>query len=79
MRGVDGQARSTRGDENVVETEGIFSDEERIPEDFFYDYADLVSKPKVEVKSQLPSTLLTLSYPFFTWRRISFEPFQYLI
>lgn len=69
MRGVDGQARTTRGDENVVETESILStdvDEKRIPEDFFYDYEDHVSKPQVDEKSPLPSTLLSLSYPFFT-------------
>lgn len=66
-RAVDGEARTTRGDESVVEAETTLSaatEEKKIPDDFFYDYDDLVSKPVIEPEFGLPKNLLQLFHSF---------------
>jgi hypothetical protein len=62
---ADGLSPDTRGDEDEIASEQAFSAEDdavKIPDDFFYDYNDYVSKASVTDDSGLPMDLLTLQY-----------------
>ena len=57
---------ATRADalEIVSETASRLDDEEeRIPDDFYYDFAEHMSKPVITEESGLPPNLLQLQYP----------------
>ncbi|XP_075252601.1 cilia- and flagella-associated protein 44-like isoform X3 [Convolutriloba macropyga] len=61
---------STEVSAQVVHSEPtvVEADEEellhRIPDDFYYDYHELVTKPKVSENSEIPESLLTLHHSF---------------
>ena len=64
---ADGLSPDTRGDEEEIASEQMFGQEddaERIPDDFYYDFNDHVSKAAVSDDSGLPMDLLTLQYLF---------------
>ena len=68
--GADGvtehEQTGLRGDEDEVESNEILradDDTERIPDDFYYDYAAEICKPFITAESGLPSDLLALLYP----------------
>lgn len=63
---VDGMSPDTRGDEDEIESEQQFADNEaeKIPDDFFYEYSEHVSKPSITDDSGLPLDFLTLQYLF---------------
>lgn len=65
--GATTPGEGVRGDEDEVESNEILrsdEDAERIPDDFFYDYAAEMCKPFVTEDSGLPGDLVTLQYPF---------------
>ena len=67
---ADGMSPDTRGDEDEIMSEQIFGDEdeEKIPDDFYYEFEEHVSKPAISDESGLPSDVLSLTYPFQKYR-----------
>jgi len=60
---ADGLSPSTVGDEDEIETYQAFDDDDRakpIPDDFYYNYDEHISKAAVSDESGLPPNLLTL-------------------
>jgi len=60
---ADGLSPQTTGDEDTIETEQIFDKQDEvalIPDDFYYDYEEHVSKAAVSDESGLPPNLMTL-------------------
>jgi len=62
---ANGMSPDTRGDEDMIESEEVMDTDDRVrlPEDFYYEYEDHVSKAFVSDESGLPENLLTLQYP----------------
>ncbi len=62
---ADGLDPNTRGDEQEIISEQLDDEDSRpkIPEDFFYNSDDHISKANVTEGSGLPTNLLTLQYP----------------
>ena len=48
----------------VSEHEAKDDEEEKIPDDFYYNFEDHSSRPQITEESGLPNDLLTLQYPF---------------
>jgi len=60
---ADGTSPQTTGAEEVIESEQAFDKQaevELIPDDFYYNYEDYVSKASVSDESGLPLNLMTL-------------------
>lgn len=74
---ADGMSPDTRGDEDEIMSEQIFGDEEeeKIPDDFYYEFEEHVSKPAISDESGLPSDVLTLTYPFEKYKANIFQLF----
>ena len=64
---ADGQDPATRGDEDDIASEEIKGDEHEkcIPDDFYYENHEHISRPKISDGSGLPKELLSLEYPFY--------------
>jgi len=54
------------GEEEVVKAVSLFNIEavKLVPDNFFYDYKQLIKPPVTEADKDKPTNLLTLQYPF---------------
>jgi hypothetical protein len=79
-----GESQDLETPRSVVEEEDIEADtgikkieeEDRIPEDYFYNYEDHVSKAVVPEDSGLPQDMLVLEYPFHDKTRVEISDWQ---
>ena len=64
----------------VSEHEAKDDEEEKIPDDFYYNFEDHSSRPQITEESGLPSDLLTLQYPFVLYELYIFSmPWPYFL
>lgn len=74
---VDGLDPATRGDELEVHSESPVDpdDTSKIPDNFYYNVEEYISRPRIMADSGLPQDILTLQYPLYMKMWTSFSTY----